>query len=190
MWSGRGTNTERGGRVSKIWILALPGSTWRNSVPWKHECSTFGMTSRRSSPDSFRWPAELHSQAGWGPEQLQALHYTQTVCMTVKGHHNSCWGTALLLRTSLPGAHSASPSPLAPSPVTFTHGTPSAPQPNVLSGCILRGGHWEAPIYGAKASAIQVHIPQGRHFDHQISLFFSLPDRITLPTMEVSLSQG
>lgn len=175
MWNERGANEERGGRVSKIWILALPGSTWRNSVPRKHECSIFGMTSRRSSHDSFTWSALLHSQASWGPGQLQALRYTQ-ICATTKGHPNSCWGTALSYSWPLShGAHSASPSPLAPPPVTVTCGTPSVPQPNELSCCIFRGGHWKAPIYGTKASAIQVHIPWGRHPDHQISLCFFTP---------------
>lgn len=95
MWNGRGAKAERGGRVSKTWIRALPGSTWENCVPWKHECSIFGMTSRRHSHDSFTRPAQL--QSGWlrpsttsGTDRA-ALHYTWG---TTKGHPKSCWGTA------------------------------------------------------------------------------------------------
>lgn len=88
MGNGRGAKAERGGRVSKIWILTLPGSIWKNSVPWKRECSIFGWLSEGAAVTVSH---RLHSssQAGWGHEQppaLPGLPYITQTSTTAKGH--------------------------------------------------------------------------------------------------------
>lgn len=133
--------------------------------------------------------------AGWGPEQLQALPgllYTklrhirqQRSTSTAAGEQHSLIHNFFAMVFILP-----SPSPFAPSPVTFICGTPSVPQSNELSGCILRGGHWEAPIYGANASATWVHVQRGRHPDHQISFCFFTPWQDYSSYYESIFSQG
>jgi len=70
----------RGGRrekVSKIWILALPGGNRENSLMWRHKSSISGMTKSRSSHNSFTSPPQFPSLAGCrlaeSSAQLQAL---------------------------------------------------------------------------------------------------------------------
>jgi len=99
-----GVKGEGGGRVSKIWILALPGSISESSLTWKQEYSIFGVTNRKSSHDSFTSLAQHHSQAGCRLDESPA-HYQGHSSLHADTHRQRATPTATGEQLS-PGVHS------------------------------------------------------------------------------------
>lgn len=171
MWNGRGAEAERGGRISRIWILALPGSIWKNSVPWKHECSIFGMTNRRSSHDNFTLPAQFHRLAvGW-------MRAWTTSSMKSHSLIHDLFAMVLILHLLLP---LLPPQWLPPEGLLQGHSQRSS-----------QAAFWGEDT-GKHLFIVQKPAPPRFIYNGAGTLItkshsvFSLSDRITLPTMKVS----
>lgn len=177
----------RGGRVSKVWVRALPGSIWESSLAWKHQSGISGLANRRSSHESFASPAQLRRRAGCGldesPAQLQALpgplyvirRHVRRPRATPAAAGNGPLQPCPLRR----GAGPAISCPFAPSPAG---GTPSD-QLHQLSGCTLR---WEAPTHGAKGRAVQVHARRRRSCTLTTERWHLTPLRLSAPWKDCS----
>lgn len=171
MWNGRGAKAEGGGRVSKIWILALPGSIWKNSVPWKRECSIFGWLAEGAAVTVSH---RLHSssQAGWGHEQPPALPELPYIRLRHVPQQRATpkllGNSTLLLMTSLSWCSFCISFSQCSLPSDFhLRDSFSAADKRALSL------HFEGRALGRKHLFMVPY--RGRHADHPISLCFFIP---------------
>lgn len=184
----------RGGRLSKVWVRAPPGSIWESSLAWKHESGISGLTNRRSRHESFASPAQLHRRAGCGPDespaQPQALPGPLYV---IRGHERRPRATPAAagngrLQPCPPcrGAGPAVSCPFAPSPAGLLRTSYTSSQ------AALRGGSTEKhPLTAQKAVPYRL-----THAGAEAARWspndgisprsgLPLPEGITLPTMKV-----
>lgn len=193
-----GSEAREGGRVSKVWVRALPGSIWESSLAWKHKSGISGLTNRRSSHESFASPAQLHRRAGCGldesPAQLQALPGPLYVIRRHKRRPRAtpaAAGNGRLQPCPLcRGAGPAISCPFAPSPAGLLRTSYTSSQ------AALRGGSTEKhPLTAQKAVPYRF-----THAGAEAARWsptdgisprsgFPLPEGITLSTMKVSFPE-